>query len=76
MAEEKKEGKLVQETPEMEKPPVLSPETRMETPPEAPAPVFKEMPENTCQWFMDGREFCDKIKKGVRCGGDVRKCPF
>jgi hypothetical protein len=85
MAEEngKKEGKLIQETPEAEKPTVLSPETRTGmpgAPPTAPSPVPEKLPEKPeippCQWFIKKRNFCDKIKKCVRCGGDVSKCPF
>jgi hypothetical protein len=86
MAEEneKKEGKLIHETPEVEKPPVLSPETHKAmpgAPPTAPSPVLEKLPEKyeekrACQWFIKRRKFCDKIKKNVRCGGDVGKCPF
>jgi hypothetical protein len=82
MAEEneKKENRLVQETPEVEKPDVLSPETRTGTPPTPPSPAFERLTEKPetppCQWFMNDMNFCEKIKKNVRCGGNVRKCPF
>ncbi|NIO22914.1 MAG: hypothetical protein GTN38_02705 [Candidatus Aenigmarchaeota archaeon] len=87
MAEEiqkKKEG-AIGETPDIEKPPALSPETsdeKMEkTPPTPPSPALESPPDNPtrkppCQWFMDGSDYCEKIKKSVRCGGDVSRCPF
>jgi hypothetical protein len=82
MAEEseKKKEASIGETPEVEKPPVLAPETHV-TPSTPPSPVFEKLTEKaeekpSCQWFMNDMEFCDKIKKKVRCGGDIRKCPF
>lgn len=29
-----------------------------------------------CQWFLDKRNFCGKIKKSVNCEGNVKNCPF
>ena len=51
------------------------------TPPVSPPPVFSPEVANKaenplCQWFLSDNEFCDKIKKVVKCGGDVKKCPF
>ncbi len=51
------------------------------TPPVSPPPVFSpgiagEAENHPCQWFLSDREFCDKVKKVVKCGGDVKKCPF
>jgi hypothetical protein len=37
---------------------------------------IKEAEENACQWFLGEKAFCDKIKKNVRCDGNVRNCPF
>lgn len=58
-------------------------EGKEETPPVSPpATIYpgiagKPEPENPpCQWFLSDNEFCDKIKKVVKCGGDVKKCPF
>jgi len=48
------------------------------TPPMVPPVVANSEAsgQTSCQWFLDEKAFCDKIKKGVRCDGDVRKCPF
>ncbi len=83
MAEEnvKKKG-AIGETPEIERPPVLKPEEPAETPtpPTPPSPAFEESPANPekslCQWFLSDTNFCDKIKKNVRCDGNTSKCPF
>ncbi len=32
--------------------------------------------EDACQWFLGKASFCDKLKKEVRCDGNVVKCPF
>jgi hypothetical protein len=32
--------------------------------------------ESACQWFLLEKKFCDKIKKEVRCDGNVGNCPF
>ena len=84
-------GKTPQ-TPPIEKPPVLTPEVpgeKPEIPAELPEKgvttpseeVVRTLPEHLiehppCQWFMYDMKFCNKIKKCVKCGGNVRKCPF
>ncbi len=78
--EKKKEG-AIRETPEIEKPPVSPPEMPEKTPLTPPTPALETLPEKLteeppCQWFTNDMKFCDKIKKVVRCGGNVKKCPF
>ena len=42
-----------------------------------PVAASLEAPDQTsCQWFLGEKAFCDKIKKGVRCDGNVKNCPF
>ena len=87
MAEEteKKKAGAIEETPEIEKPPVSPPKTPTEMPEKTPLtpsePVLETLPEKLteeppCQWFTNDMKFCEKIKKVVKCGGNVRKCPF
>lgn len=87
MAEEseKKKARSIEETPEIERPTTLSPETAIETPGETPptpptpvleSPLGKPEEKPPCQWFMNDNDFCDKIKKIVKCKGDVKNCPF
>jgi len=56
-------------------------DTKDKTPPVSPPVTFHpdvagESGEPPCQWFMKGKKFCDKIKKTVRCEGNVSRCPF
>ena len=39
-------------------------------------PETAPLSENACQWFLIERKFCDKIKKEMRCDGNVKNCPF
>lgn len=51
-----------------------------ETPPRVPpvtlSPDIGNQAETACQWFMNDISFCDKVKKAVRCDGNVGNCPF
>ncbi len=87
MAEEneKKKEALAGETPEIEKPPVSLPKLPTEMPKKTPLTpptlALETVPEKLtkeppCQWFLSGTDFCNKIKKNVKCGGNVKKCPF
>lgn len=86
MAEEDEKKKIVtvEETPKIERPPIVSKETPTkmpETPPISSPPVLESLPEKiveepSCQWFMNDMNFCDKTKKIVKCKGDVSNCPF
>ncbi len=49
------------ETPTMVPPVATSPDTSGQT---------------FCQWFLGEKAFCDKIKKEVKCAGNVGQCPF
>jgi hypothetical protein len=40
--------------------------------PQGPVPLG----ENACQWFLLEKKYCDKIKKEMRCDGNVKNCPF
>lgn len=82
--EKKKEG-AIGETPEIEKPPVSPPEIPTEMPEKTPltplAPALESLPEKLtetppCQWFLGGTNFCNKIKRVMKCRGNVKKCPF
>lgn len=49
----------------------------LKTPPITPNPdLFPDKTMTACQWFIDENRFCDKIKKDVRCDGNIKKCPF
>ncbi len=39
-------------------------------------PPSLEQAKAACQWFLGETRFCDKIKKEVKCDGNVGKCPF
>jgi len=48
--------------------------------PEPRNPIPSQPPisplEAACQWFLGENKFCDKVKKEVRCDGNVGNCPF
>jgi hypothetical protein len=58
----------------------MEPDSKSVTPPKVPAvtlsPEIASQTENQCQWFLGENTFCDKIKKNVRCDGNVKRCPF
>jgi hypothetical protein len=45
----------------------------------ANAPVLKVEPDEiaaSCQWFLVDNNICDKVKKNMKCKGDVNICPL
>ncbi len=59
----------------------MTQDVKGETPPVSPPVTIttdaeSEAEGTRCQWFMSDMKFCDKVKKYVKCDGNVRKCPF
>jgi len=51
------------------------------TPPVPPSPIiYPEIPgkseASACLWFLEEKNFCNKVKRSVGCRGDLSKCPF
>jgi hypothetical protein len=60
---------MIEKNSKGETPPVSLPKTLS-------TGVAKETEKPPCQWFLGENDFCEKIKKNVKCGGNVKKCPF